>query len=124
MTLGLIIRPIVNIFQPVLFLGMGLSYAVQGFASLYIAMEMLPSKEERACGGLMAVFLAEKGATWGLASGIILHLLVGVTEERKAEEKAAAARDAAILEEGLKKSAEAQRRYKEEKAARRAAKGK
>jgi hypothetical protein len=122
MTLGLIIRPIVNIFQPVLFLGMGLSYAVQGFASLYIAMEMLPSKEERACGGLMAVFLAQKGATWGLASGIILHFLVGVSEERKAEEKAAAARDAAILEEGLKKSAEAQRKYKEEKAAKKAAK--
>ena len=122
MTLGLIIRPIVNIFQPVLFLGMGLSYAVQGFASLYIAMEMLPSKEERACGGLMAVFLAQKGATWGLASGIILHLLVGVSDERKAEEKAAAARDQAILEEGLRKSAEAQKRYKEEKAAKRAAK--
>lgn len=122
MTLGLIIRPIVNIFQPVLFLGMGLSYAVQGFASLYIAMEMLPSKEERACGGLMAVFLAQKGATWGLASGIILHFLVGVSDERKAEEKAAAARDQAILEEGLRKSAEAQRKYKEEKAAKKAAK--
>ena len=122
MTLGVIIRPIVNIFQPVLFLGMGLSYAVQGFASLYIAMEMLPSKEERACGGLMAVFLAQKGATWGLASGVVLHFLVGVSEERKAEEKAAAARDAAILEEGLRKSAEAQKRYKEQQAAKKAAK--
>jgi len=124
MTAGIIIRPIVNIFQPVLFLGMGLSYAVQGFASLYIAMEMLPSKEERACGGLMAVFLAQKGATWGLASGIILHFLVGVSDERKAEEKAAAARDQAILEEGLRKSAEAQKRYKEQQAAKKAAKGK
>ena len=71
----------------------------------------------------MAIFLAEKGATWGLASGIILHLIVGMSEERKAEEKAAAARDQAILEEGLRKSAEAQKRYKEEKAARKAAKG-
>ena len=122
MTAGVIIRPIVNIFQPVLFLGMGLSYAVQGFASLYIAMEMLPSKEERACGGLMAIFLAQKGATWGLASGIILHLLVGVTDERKAEEKAAAARDQAILEEGLRKSAEAQERYKAARAAKKAGK--
>ena len=122
MTAGIIVRPVVNIFQPVLFLGMGLSYAVQGFASLYIAMEMLPSKEERACGGLMAIFLFQRGATWGLASGVILHFLVGVSEERKAEEKAAAARDAAILEEGLRKSAEAQKRYKEQMAAKKAAK--
>lgn len=104
MCLGIFLRPIVNIFQPVLFLGMGLSYAVQGFASLYIAMDMLPTKEERACGGMMGIMLAVKGSSWGLGTGIIMHLVVGITEERKAEEKAKAIAERELLAKGSVKA--------------------
>lgn len=117
MCIGLIIRPVVTLFQPVLFLGMGLTLAVQGFASLYIAMDLLPSEEERGCGGIMAVFLAVKGASWGLGCGILLHLLIGVTDERKAANKARALAAQKTYEEAVARSkADAARARAERKA--------
>jgi len=104
MCIGIFLRPIVNLFQPVLFLGMGLTLCVQGYATIYIAMDMLPSQEERGVGGLMGVFLAVKGAAWGLATGIVLHLIVGVTDERKAENKARALEAQATYEKAKERS--------------------
>jgi hypothetical protein len=44
---------------------------------------MVQSKEERGVAGVMGLVLASRGATWGLAAGIILHLIVGVRDEFK-----------------------------------------
>lgn len=74
--------PIVTLFKPILPLGLGLTQGVQGFACCYIAMEMVQSKEERGVCGVMGVLLAVRGAAWGIAAGIILHLVIGVRDRK------------------------------------------
>jgi len=93
MTIGIFITPLISILKPVLPLALALTMIVQGFACGYIAMEMVYTKEERGVSAVMGIILAMKGAAWGLAVGIILHLLIGVNVEArtKAEERAAAA---------------------------------
>lgn len=71
------LMPVITLVRPVLPAGLSLTLIVQGFACSYIAMDMLPSKEERGVAGIMAIFLAFRGAAWGLAVGIVLHLLIG-----------------------------------------------
>ena len=83
MWVGSLFMPILTLFQPILPLGLSLTLTVQGFACMYIAMEMVQSKEERGVAGVMGLVLASRGATWGLAAGIILHLIVGVRDEFK-----------------------------------------
>lgn len=72
------LMPIITLLKPVLPAGLSLTLIVQGFACAYIAMDMVKSKEERGVAGIMAVFLAFRGAAWGLAVGVILHLIIGV----------------------------------------------
>jgi len=73
--------PVISALKPVLPAGLSLTLMVQGFACAYIAMDMVKTKEERGVAGLMAMFLAAKGAAWGLAAGILLHLIVGVKDQ-------------------------------------------
>ncbi|MEW6661426.1 MAG: hypothetical protein ACOY9Y_04475 [Bacillota bacterium] len=68
--------PLVFIFKPILPLAISLTVMVQGFACFYIAMEMLQTNEERGVAGCIAAVLAVKGATYGLAIGIILWLVI------------------------------------------------
>jgi hypothetical protein len=83
MWFGSLFMPVVTLFKPILPLGMALTLTVQGFACCYIAMEMISSKEERGVAGVMGIMLASRGAAWGLATGILLHLIIGVRDEFK-----------------------------------------
>lgn len=78
MAVAAFFTPIVSLVRPVLPAGLSLTLIVQGFACAYIAMDMLKTKEERGIAGIMAIFLAFRGASWGLAVGVILHLMIGV----------------------------------------------
>lgn len=80
--------PIISLLKPVLPAALSLTLLVQGFACAYIAMEMAKTKEERGVAGMMAIFLASKGAAWGLAAGIVLHLVVGVSTQASVPVKA------------------------------------
>ena len=82
------ITPIVTALKPVLPLALALTMIVQGFACGYIAMEMVKTKEERGVAAVMGIILAMKGAAWGLAVGIILHLIIGVNADAKAKAEA------------------------------------
>ncbi|KJS80958.1 MAG: membrane protein [Peptococcaceae bacterium BICA1-8] len=75
------LMPIISLVKPVLPAALSLTLIVQGFACAYIAMEMVKGKEERGVAGIMAIFLAFRGAAWGLAAGVILHLLIGVKDQ-------------------------------------------
>ncbi|MFZ5944528.1 MAG: hypothetical protein ACOYVD_10480 [Bacillota bacterium] len=75
------LMPIITLVKPVLPAALSLTLIVQGFACAYIAMEMVQGKEERGVAGIMALFLAFRGAAWGLAAGVILHLVIGVKEQ-------------------------------------------
>jgi hypothetical protein len=89
MWIGSIFMPVISFFKPVMPIGLSLTYTVQGFACCYIAMEMVESKEERGVAWIMGIMLATRGAAWGLATGIILHLIIGVRDEFKNKAKAA-----------------------------------
>lgn len=73
--------PVISLVRPVLPAALSLTLLVQGFACCYIAMDMCKTKEERGVAGVMAIFLAAKTAAWGLAIGILLHLVIGVKNE-------------------------------------------
>lgn len=68
--------PLVAIFKPVLPIAIALTIMVQGFACFYIAMEMVKTTEEQGVAGVVGTILAVAGATYGLASGIILYFIV------------------------------------------------
>jgi len=78
MAVAAFFTPIISLVRPVLPAGLSLTLIVQGFACAYIAMDMLKTKEERGVAGIMAIFLAFRGASWGLAVGVILHIVIGV----------------------------------------------
>ena len=81
MSLAAFFLPIISLVKPVLPAALSLTLIVQGFACVYIAMEMLNTKEERGIAGIMAIFLAFRGATWGLAAGVVLYLIIGCKKE-------------------------------------------
>jgi hypothetical protein len=75
--------PLVAFFRPILPIAIALTIMVQGFACFYIAMEMAKTKEEQGVAGVVGAILAIGGPLYGLASGIILYLVVqkiGVTK--------------------------------------------
>ena len=84
-----LIYPVLETLMPFMNIGLSLTYTVQGFACMYIAMEMVKTKEERGVAGIMAIFLAFRGAygsLWALAMGIIMHLIIGVNEDEKSRQ--------------------------------------
>ncbi len=86
MALAGMIKPVVETLLPFANIGLSLTYTVQGFACMYIAMDMVKTKEERGITGVMAMFLAFRGAygsLWALAMGIVMHLIIGVNEKEK-----------------------------------------
>ncbi len=81
-----LIYPVIQTLSPFANIGLSLTYTVQGFACMYIAMEMVKTKEERGVCGVMAMFLAFRGAygsLWALALGTIMHLIIGVNQDEK-----------------------------------------
>ena len=68
--------PIVAFFKPILPIAIALTMMVQGFACFYIAMQMVKTKEEQGVAGVVGAILAVGGPIYGLASGIILYLVI------------------------------------------------
>lgn len=68
--------PIVSLVQPVLPVALSLTLLVQGYVCTRLAMELCTTNSERGIAGVMAAVLATRGAAWGLAVGIIVHLIV------------------------------------------------
>ena len=92
---GTIWMGMVSFFRPCLQVGMSVTMMVQAYACFYIAIEMMKTRSERAIAGVTAVFLAVKGATWGLAIGLLLCFVMGELKQKpEAAEKAAAELDA------------------------------
>ncbi|MCR1899626.1 putative sulfate/molybdate transporter [Irregularibacter muris] len=75
--------PIVSLVQPVLPVALALTMLVQGFVCTRLAMNTLTTDTERGVAGVMAAVLAVKGAAWGLAIGIILHVLLIASKKNK-----------------------------------------
>ncbi|MGI6098019.1 MAG: hypothetical protein ACOYBM_07960 [Dethiobacteria bacterium] len=74
---GVILMPIVSLLQPALPIALSLTLLVQGYVCTRIAMDIAQTTEQKGIAGVAGAVLAIKGAAWGLAVGIILHLLIG-----------------------------------------------
>ena len=86
MAIAGMVMPVVETLLPFANIGLSLTYTVQGFACMYIAMEMVKTKEERGVAGVMAMFLAFRGAygsLWALVLGFIMHLIIGVNVKER-----------------------------------------
>ena len=81
--LGTIWMGVVSIFKPCLQVGMSITMLVQAFACFYIAIEMCKTRTEMGVAGVTAIFLAVKGATWGLAIGLGLCIVMGAFRTAK-----------------------------------------
>ena len=81
--LGTVWMGVVSLFQPCLQVGMSITMMVQAWACFYIAIEMCKTRLEMSIAGVTAIFLAVKGATWGLAIGIGLCVIMGALRNAK-----------------------------------------
>ncbi|MBL1377451.1 solute carrier family 23 protein [Zobellella iuensis] len=74
--LALFMLPLVSFFQPVLPIALSLTLILTGYICLMVGFEQLNNNTERGIAGTMGVVLAVYGASWGLATGVILYILV------------------------------------------------
>ncbi|MEL7565292.1 MAG: hypothetical protein AAGU27_10450 [Dehalobacterium sp.] len=77
MAIGSILLPIVTGMKPVMPIAYIVTLTIQAYACCYMAMQMLKNREQMGICACMALFLAFKGAAWGLAVGILLHFMIG-----------------------------------------------
>jgi len=76
--LSCLILPLVCIFKPALPIALSLTLLIQGFACVYIAMNLVYSNVERGIAGVCGGALAVSGAAMGLVVGIVLcFILIG-----------------------------------------------
>ena len=83
--IGVSLIPISSLLQPVLPVALSLTLLVQGYICTRLAMEMCENSVERGICGVMGAVLATQGATWGLAVGVIMHLLLHFYSRKTAE---------------------------------------
>ncbi|MBS4536740.1 hypothetical protein GOQ29_14040 [Clostridium sp. D2Q-14] len=75
--------PIVSLVEPILPVALSLTMLVQGYVCTRLAMNLCSKDTQRGIAGVMAAILAIKGAAWGLAVGIILHvILIGIKKNK------------------------------------------
>jgi hypothetical protein len=85
------IVPVVSLVQPVLPVALSLTLLVQGYICTRLAMDMCETEMDKGIAGVMGTVIVAKSAAWGLAVGIILHLLLSSkkVDEVKANEELA-----------------------------------
>lgn len=74
--------PIVTLVQPVLPVALSLTLLVQGYICTRIAMDMCETEMDKGIAGVMGTVIVAKSAAWGLAVGIILHLLLSSKKDK------------------------------------------
>ena len=84
--ISVILIPVVSLMKPIFPIGIALTLLIQGFICTRLAMEYCKTDTERGIAGITAAILFTKGAAWGLASGIILYLLLEGFKKDKDEE--------------------------------------
>ena len=67
---------------------MSVTMMVQAWGCFYLSIEMCKTRTEMGIAGITAIFLATKGATWGLCVGLGLCLIMGAFKNAKYEKEA------------------------------------
>ena len=85
--IGTIWMGFVSLFKPCLQVAMSVTMMVQAWGCFYLSIEMCKTRLEMSIAGITAIFLATKGATWGLCVGLGLCLIMGAFKNAKYEEE-------------------------------------
>ncbi|MCW4354526.1 xanthine/uracil/vitamin C permease [Hoyosella sp. YIM 151337] len=68
--------PLVTLFQPVLPIALSLTLLITGYLCLVVGMQQISNAEQYAVAGITGVVLAAQGAAWGIAIGLLLHVVL------------------------------------------------
>ena len=68
--------PVASFVQPILPAALALTLIVQGYVCCKIGLAMISTDMERGIAGVMAAVLATSGASWGLAVGVVIYILI------------------------------------------------
>ncbi|MBB6217462.1 hypothetical protein HNQ80_003583 [Anaerosolibacter carboniphilus] len=75
---GYLILPIVTLVKPILGIALASTMLIQGYVSVRVGVMKARTFNDLGIAGVMGAVLATRGATWGLATGIVLCLLINL----------------------------------------------
>lgn len=73
---GYLILPIVTLVKPILGIALASTMLIQGYVSVRVGVMKARTFNDLGIAGVMGAVLATRGAAWGLATGIVLCLLI------------------------------------------------
>ncbi|MCL2235991.1 MAG: hypothetical protein FWB98_06100 [Defluviitaleaceae bacterium] len=76
MAVAALALPLVTLLQPVFPIAMLITMLLTGFACGYVAMNMVKTREDQGIAIIMGVVIFAQNAAIGLATGVVLHLVV------------------------------------------------
>lgn len=80
---GYFLLPIVTLVTPILSIALATTMLVQGFVSVKIGVVKARTMNDLGIAGVMAAVIMARGATWGLAVGIVLCLLIQLGNKKE-----------------------------------------
>lgn len=75
---GYLILPIVTLVKPILGIALASTMLIQGYVSVRVGVMKARTFNDLGIAGVMGAVLATRGAAWGLATGIILCILINI----------------------------------------------
>ncbi|MDR2457926.1 MAG: hypothetical protein LBD41_05545 [Clostridiales Family XIII bacterium] len=103
---GYFILPIVAFVTPILGIALASTMLIQGYVSFRVGVQMSRNFNDIGIAGVMAAIIAIKGATWGLAVGIVLYILIQTFNKKEFDEPLLTADAMATADEAEEKIAE------------------
>ena len=82
---GYLILPIVTLVKPILGIALAATMLVQGYVSVSVGVKKSKTANDLSIAGIMAVVIATKGATLGLAAGILLCIFINAGRSKEFE---------------------------------------
>jgi len=80
---GYFLLPIVSLVTPILGIALASTMLIQGYVSIKVGVLKARTANDLGIAGIMAAVVATRGAAWGLASGIVLCLLIQLGNKPK-----------------------------------------
>ncbi len=73
---GYFLLPIVSLVTPILGIALASTMLIQGYVSIRVGVMKARTANDLGIAGIMAAVVATRGAAWGLATGIVLCILI------------------------------------------------
>ncbi|MFT5874325.1 MAG: hypothetical protein ACI8WT_003286 [Clostridium sp.] len=80
---GYLLLPIVSLCKPILGIALASTMLIQGYVSIRVGVMKARTVNDLGIAGIMAAVVSTRGAAWGLATGIVLCLIVQLGNKPK-----------------------------------------